>query len=181
MNNGMSLTWNPQDIVSCYIINYLNGDTIIFATLPEDMSENYTTEWNSQTPMGRSAPFISYQNNGSRTVDFSVKLHYDICPDMMDVVKRLKGFTYPKYNGSLVQPPFCYVHFGNMVNMKAVINSISFQWDGTLSSDEIMNQPTGSFTSCNISFNFTELRIDSLPTVSNPLDEGTGSMTNFKL
>lgn len=156
---------NPQNIMTCYIHNMTTGTTITFPAYPEDLSEGYATTFNSTDVMGRSAPYLAYANNAARTVSYSVVLHDDICDNMMSVVEQIKSLVYPIYHGSIVQPPYCRVKFGQMVSMYAVVDSVDFSWSDTVIED---NQ---HFSKVEVSFSFTELRIQSLPTARGTFNE----------
>lgn len=156
----------PSNYIECYIKNLLNNTTIQFVTLPEDISESYNGGVNPQEVLGRSAPFLTYNNNDARSVSYSIKLHEDVCQDMMKVIDELKRLVYPRYTGSVVEPPYCYVKFGDMVSMKAVVNDVSLDWG-----DSILDG-SKHFSRCDVSLSFTEFRNMKLPTVDlNPFEE----------
>lgn len=175
----------PSDLMFCYIVNMLTNERINFVTIPTDLSETHSASFNQQQPMGRSAPYFTFENNEARTISFSIKLHKDLCPDMVNVVNKLKALVYPNYNGSLVQPPYCYVRFGGMVNMMAVCNSVSVNWGGEVgtildegstggkaaSADDGAGDVT-TFSDVSLDIDLTEIRLNSLRTATNVFDEG---------
>ena len=175
-----TMQWNPTQIVPCYIVNLITGMKINFATLPTDVSEDYAASFGSQQPMGRSSPYFNYENSEARTVSYSVTLHKDIVPDMENVVLECKKLVYPKYTGSLVTPPYCYVRFGAMINMTAIVNSVSIEWGGaagtilgdTLDSESLGGNASPTYSDVQLSFSFTELRLRSLMQADNVFDEG---------
>ena len=175
-----TMQWNPTQIVPCYIVNLVTGMKINFATLPTDVSEDYSASFGSQQPMGRSSPYFNYENSEARTVSYSVTLHKDIVPDMENVVLECKKLVYPKYTGSLVTPPYCYVRFGAMINMTAIVNSVSIEWGGaagtilcdTLYSESLGGNASPTYSDVQLSFSFTELRLRSLMQADNVFDEG---------
>ena len=155
-----------SSLVACYIINKITGERITFYTIPAEISESYSASFETQGTIGRSAPFITYSETEARTVSYSVTLHEDICPDLVDIVNKVKALVYPNYAGSIAIPPYCYVKFGDMVSMYAVVNSVSVDWSETVVGD------TQHFSKVEISFDFTEVRLGSIPTSSNPFQEG---------
>ena len=81
----------------------------------------------------------------------------------------LKQLVYPKYNGSIVISPYCFLKFGDMLNCYAVMESIDFSWGDTIIED------SNHFSKCEVNFSFQELRRDSLPTVDNVFKGGKDS------
>lgn len=157
---------NPEKIISCFVINRLTGEIIKFPAFPTDMSESVGVSYSPQTILGRSAPYFSYEGNDARTISFSVKLEDNICPNMAQVVERLKALAYPKYQGSIVRPPYCYVKFGEMVNMNAIIGGVSVSWSG------VVLEGSDHLSVADVSFDFTELRLRTLPQVNGVFNEG---------
>lgn len=167
---GLSYTTSnvaPGNLIPCYIVNKLTGDTIQFMVLPEEVTESYSVSMEPKEIMGRSAPYISYSGNEARTVGYSITLHEDIVQNMMTVIDKLKRLVYPKYTDSHIQPPYQYVKFGDMIDMMAVVTSVSLSWGQTIIEDQ------QHYSQCEVSLEFMELRISSLPSVdANPFQEG---------
>lgn len=173
----------PQEYMTCYIYDLLNDRKIEFKTLPENVSENFASEWSSESVMGRSAPYLAFNGNPSRTVDYSVTLNRDILgdPDFQNTINKCKMLVYPNYvGGGIVTPPYCYVRFGGMIKMFAVVDSVSVSWEGSIISDNSTQYRTvessdpnlNLFSQAEISFSFTEIRTRGqfLPT-GNSLNE----------
>lgn len=154
------------NLVSCFILNKITGERISFYTIPTEISESYSASFETQGTVGRSAPFVTYSETEARTVSYSVTLHEELCTDLLDTVNKIKALVYPNYAGSIAIPPYCYVKFGDMVSMYAVVNSVGIDWDGTVIGD------TQHFSKVEVSFDFTEMRLGSIPTSSNPFQEG---------
>jgi len=99
---------------------------------------------------------------------------------MENVVLECKKLVYPKYTGSLVTPPYCYVRFGAMINITAIVNSVSIEWGGaagtilgdTLDSESLGGNSSPTYSDVQISFSFTEIRARSLMQADNVFDEG---------
>lgn len=143
-----------KDKINCYIKNLVTGTTIEFELIPETVSDNNSASFDAQDIRGRSNPIQGYNTSGPRTVSFSIQLHDDYCKDgILTTVNKLRALTYPAYGGG-VTPPSCYVRFGKMIRMKAVVTSVSVQW----------NKPyrNGVFTQAEVSLDFTEIRNKSL-------------------
>lgn len=122
----------PKDKIPCYIINLtLGGDfKIEFECEPDDISDSSAgASYSSSSVQGRSAPYIGYENNESRSVSFSVTLHDDLCKEgIINTVNRLKSLTYPEYKDGVITPPKVLIHIGNNIKGYFVINSVSVGW-----------------------------------------------------
>lgn len=162
---------SPSNYMTCYIYNLLTNEKIVFQTLPDDVSESYSGEWQSTDVMGRSAPYQAFTGNPARTVDYSVTLNRDILgTDFEKTVDKCKRLVYPRYaNDSIVVPPYCYVRFGGMITMYAIVESVSVSWNGTIIADEDTDPNSNYFSQAEISFSFVELRVSGqgLPIATN--------------
>lgn len=171
---------NPDNYITCYVYNMITDEKIIFKTVPENISESYSADWQSTDIMGRSAPYLAYVSSAARTVSYSVILTRDILGELYkSTVEKCIRLVYPKYmNGGVVAPPFCYVRFGSMVYMFAVVNDVSVEWSGpfigdtyssTVDNKQDIDANDNLFSQAEISFSFTELRTDGqgLPTGNN--------------
>lgn len=158
-------TTNVVPNISFYIKNMLNERIIYLPVYPEELSESFSTNYSQTDLNGRSAPYQTYGGNEARTISLSATLHQDLCDettgDLQTIVMYLKQLVYPKYNGSIVIPPYCFLKFGNMLNCYAIMDSIDFNWGETI----IANSKY--FSKCEVNFSFQELRKNSLPTVDN--------------
>lgn len=171
---------SPADYMTCYLYNMLTDEKIIFKTLPESVSESYSADWQMTDIMGRSAPYAAYIGSAARTVSYSVTLMRDILgSSFKSTVERCIRLVYPKYvNGGVVAPPFCYVRFGGMISMFAIVNDVSVEWSGsiightygsTVKNKTNFDANENLYSQADISFSFTELRVDGqgLPTGDN--------------
>lgn len=155
---------SPGKLITCYIRNAITEKTISFNVIPEEISESVDATWDTMDIRGRSAPYFGFSGNGARTVSYSITLHDDLCPDLEKTVKDLKGLVYPKYLGSVVTPPYCYVKFGNMVNMYAIVNSVNVSWSGVIIGDN--NKTNAHYSTAEVSIEFSELRKNGIPTAT---------------
>lgn len=171
--------YDLSKLINCFIINQVNHDSITFPTVPEELQIQYSPQFNDQEIAGRSAPFITYNNTSAREISLDLTLHRELCK-LDEIVNKLKALAYPKYQGSIVRPPWCYVHFGYMLNIYAVCTDISINYNGTLidvdGSKDIYNSNIDNismgFSMCEVNIGLKELRLQSIPTMENPLDEG---------
>ena len=148
----------PSEYITCYIYNMITGEMIEFVTLPDSVSETFSASWNSHEVLGRSAPYYNYSGNDARSVSYGVKLFKDaLGEDFIKVVRQIESLVYPQYTGSLAIPPYCYVRFGGMVKMFAIVNSVSVQWGDTIIADDFVDANENTFSTADISIDFTEL------------------------
>ena len=165
--SGSSLP-DPNQILSCFIINMRTGKVITFPAYPRDFTEGYSTNFEPFDARGRSAGYYAYNNNGPRSLGYSVTLQDDLC-DVMKVVDNLRSLVYPEYVGSYVKPPYCYLHIGSIVDCYAIMDNIDFSWGGD---DAPVLDGSDHYSKVDVTFSFTELRIKSLPTVRGVFNEG---------
>lgn len=156
---------DPNSIIVCYILNMLTNEVIKFPAYPPELSESYSSSYTTTDIAGRSAPYFSYGGNPARSFDYSVTVQEDIVKDLKLLVNKIKGLVYPIYYGSLVQPPYCYVKFGDMISSYAIVESVSFTWGET-----VLDGST-TFSKVDISFSFQEMRQNSLPTATGTFNE----------
>jgi hypothetical protein len=143
--------------------------------IPTELSETFNTGWNSQDIPGRSAPYYSFTGNDARSVSFSITLHDDINEDLMETVDALRRACYPRYSGNIIEPPYFYIKFGEMVNMVGTMGGLSYTWEGSIISKNTLDdsRPLQHFSKVDISLDFNELRVRRLPTIDlNPFEEG---------
>lgn len=145
-------------LIHCYVINLLTDTKITFKVPPEELTESVSASFEPQEIRGRSAPFFSYNSNGARTVSFTVTLHEEYCAGgIWKTVNQLKALVYPTYSGSIVRPPKCYVRFGSMVGMRAIIENVSVSWEKPYIQD------VGKrivFNKASVSLEFTEYMVN---------------------
>lgn len=169
---------SPDDLITCYIYNLITDEKIEFVVIPDGVNETYQAEWTTQDVIGRSAPFIAFMNNPARSVDYSIQLDRDILGDPFyaETIDKCKRLVYPNYTaGGLVIPPYCYVRFGGIVKMFAIVDSVGVSWSGTIISDNEVVPSSGNvysgntdpnenlYSQCELSFSFTELRTRNQP------------------
>lgn len=166
---------NPETYITCYIYNLITNEKIQFRTTPEGVSESYQASWQSQDVLGRSAPYLAYTGNPARSADYSVVLDRNLLgdPDFQNTIDQCKRLVYPKYTGGgIVIPPYCYVRFGGMLKMFAIVESVNVSWSGPFISSSTGSQPGSNtyssaqsqdpnknlMSQCEISFSFQEIR-----------------------
>ena len=136
-----------------YIYLYHTDEYFIIPQYPEHVSDTMDTSFGMQNALSRTAPVLSYNNSGPRSVLFDLKLHRDMMNDVnasgsnvqinggsssigddyIDIlIKKLQSVSLPTYDGSskLVTPPMVAVRFGQEIFIKGVVNTaISVNYD----------------------------------------------------
>lgn len=159
-----NISYASAHLIQCYIINLLSDSVIRFRLIPDDFSESLSANYEQQEIRGRSAPFISYNATGARTVSLSVTLYDEFCDEgILPTVNKLKALVYPSYEGSIVLAPKCFVRFGHMIGMRAVVDSVGVNWEKpilfSLDGKQVFNK-------AEVSLEFTEIINTEIPTVT---------------
>lgn len=137
-----------DESVECYIKNLITGTTVKFRALPDELSESIESSFEEQPIRGRSEAYQGYSNTGPYSVSFDVTLYDDYCENgIQNTINNLKALAYPDYSGTIISP-LCYVRFGNMISMKAIVSSVSIS----------RSKPyrDGVYLSATVGFEFTE-------------------------
>lgn len=124
-----------------YIYLYHTKTFIILPVYPDGIGDASIANFNTTTPLARSAPIYSYMNSGPRTVTINLKLHremmamvnrdvsnvkLDVGDDYVDTLaKQIQAVAYPVYSSSskMVDPPLVALRIGNEIFIKGVVNS----------------------------------------------------------
>lgn len=168
---------NPETYITCYIRNMITDETITFATTPDSVTENVSASWSSHEVLGRSAPYYNYGGNDARSVSYGVKLFKDALGDkFLTTIRQCQSLVYPQYQGVFAVPPYCYVRFGGMVKMFAIVNSVSVSWDGVFIATDESDPNINTLSTADISFDFTEL-ISGSHKIPQALPGGSGLWT----
>lgn len=160
--------------ISCYIIDLLTDTTLRFSLIPDELSETVSASWDTTDIRGRTAPFIGYSGNSARTVSYSLTLHAEYVPnrDILSMVNKLKSLCYPRIEGAIITPPICYVRFGDMVKMRAIVENISVSWEKPIIDNRV-------FSKAEVSMEFTQFYSSKdLPTHSSMIKDGGNSFNS---
>lgn len=146
------------------IINMNTGRIIEVYLLPDEFSDSNAANFSEIALQGRSAPLIAYENSGPRQLTMTLQLHHDMQPGgILQAVNNLKALTYPKYSAR-VQPPKCYIRFGNMVKATAVCTDASVSWKKPYRD--------GIYLNADVSLSFKTLQ--ELPLSTEDVENGKG-------
>ena len=65
-------------MIDNYIYLYHVDEFIVIPTFPDSITDTLSANFNSSTPLSRSAPIYSYASSGPRTMQINLDLHRDM-------------------------------------------------------------------------------------------------------
>ena len=72
---------------------------ITFDINPDSFEDSKNTEFAEIQIPGMSHPRLQFTNGSTRTVSFTVYLHYGATDDVPKAIRTLQAWLYPEYNG----------------------------------------------------------------------------------
>lgn len=118
---------------------------------PESMSENLSSSFVKESPVGSTYPHAAFANTQPQTVSISFIASSDYLPKqygtMKDYINTIKQMVKPEYSGNLVLPPEVYVHVSD-IEFTGVCDSISVEYKNIFTS-------TGRMVMATINCGFT--------------------------
>lgn len=154
-----------------YIYMYHTKTGIVLPNYPDNMTDSTTANFQSNNPLGRSAPIYSYANSGPRTISFQFQLHREMLEqvnhnnpsnifpgdDYVDrLVKEIQAAALPNYASSekMVDPPLVACRIGNEVYIKGVIQgAVTVSYSGPILSGKYDDK----YALCNVGFQISEV------------------------
>lgn len=152
-----------------YIYLYHTDTWVYLPMYPDQIQDSMKVSFQETNALSRTAPVLSYNNSGPRTVQFNLSLHRDmfndanmnysnlkvkIGDDYVDtMIKQLQSIALPKYQATSksVVPPMIAVRFGDEIFVKGVVNSqISVTYKKPILSN-------GKYAQLDIAFTVTEV------------------------
>lgn len=149
------------NMIDNYIYFYHIDKFMLIPCYPDSIADQMGVDFQSSTPLSRSAPIFSYSKSGPRSFNINIKLHRDMMQDInynrsnyvlnnlaagdlnddyVDALaKELQAAAIPNYLASskTVKPPMIAVRFGNEIFCKGVIqSSVTVTYSGPLLSYE---------------------------------------------
>ena len=131
-------------------------------TFPENISDGFTANWQTQDILGRTSPMAAYSSTGFRTVSFDLQLHRELVFDntnynnyvrgksqatknsnyshileIEEILTALKLACYPLYANNGLVSPTIYFRFGQWT-CKGFLESISYNWKPPIIDDKFM-------------------------------------------
>ena len=88
------------------LVDVETAQRITFDLNPDSFSDNKSNELAEINIPGMSHPRLQFTNGSSRTLDFTIFLHYAVTQDVPSAIKILQAWLYPEYeNGHLKKAP----------------------------------------------------------------------------
>ena len=118
-----------------YIYFHHTNLGIVIPVDPDTISDSTTANFQSSTPLSRSAPIYSYSNSGPRSVSVNFTIHRDLCNEYNNLgydavealITNLDQMVLPDYNsaGKIVNPPLVSLKLRDDIFIKGVVNQSS--------------------------------------------------------
>lgn len=156
-------------ILDSYMYFYHTQNYIVLPTIPEQVTDSLSANFQSTSILSRSAPIYTYSNSGPRSIQVSLRLHRDMMDDanynksnftielgddyVDTLVKQIQAVALPRYDSStkLVDPPIVALRLGNEVFIKGVVvGGLTVTYSGAIRQDR-------KYSVVDISFNINEI------------------------
>lgn len=72
---------------------------ITFDINPDSFEDNKSTEFAEIPIPGMSHPRLQFSNGSTRTLNFTIYLHYGAAADVPNAIRTLQAWLYPEYDG----------------------------------------------------------------------------------
>lgn len=130
------------NMIENYIYLHHTKTLIIIPQYPDSISDTMQSNFQSSSPIARSAPIFSYASSGPRVVQVAVRVHRDMMKQLnynnrtlgLDInvgddyvdtmIKQLQACALPRYATAqkMVDPPLVSVRWGTDIYCKGVIS-----------------------------------------------------------
>lgn len=168
--NKLSLSREYKyQMIDNYIYLYHLNTFLILPAFPDSVNDVLPVNFQSSTPLSRSAPIYSYASSGPRSIQVHFKLHRDMMKqinynlsnatlelgdDYIDyLIKALQAASLPKYDATtkLVNPPIVALRLGNQIFIKGIIQgNISLTYNYPI-------LPDGKYSNVDVNFQICEI------------------------
>lgn len=81
------------------LIDTESAARITFNINPDMFEENKSTEFAEIPISGMSHPRLPFTNGSTRTLNFTIYLHYGAAADVPNAIRTLQAWLYPEYDG----------------------------------------------------------------------------------
>lgn len=152
-----------------YIYFYHTGVLLQIPTYPENIGDHSQANFNSNTPLSRSAPIYSYANSGPRSISFQFQLHRDMMKQVQGnfsspvinsnedyteiLINNLEACSVPKYSDTskMIDPPMAALKIENSIFIKGVVKGgVGVDWHLPMLRD-------GKYAYADVSFTIEEV------------------------
>jgi len=125
-----------NDLIPLAFTRLIGNDerTIQFRAFLDDLSDNYTGDWQGTKYVGRAEDFYTYQGF-KRDISFSFKIAAMSKPELLPLYNKLNHLvaqTAPSYDGSgsFMRGTLTRIRLGHyLYNLNGFINSVGITWD----------------------------------------------------
>lgn len=136
------------NMIDNYIYLYHTDTFIVIPAYPENFTDSMSVQYNTESPLMRSAPIFTYSSSGPRQINVTINMHREMMQqinygvsnakvalndDYVDeLIKQIQAAVLPKYSASakMVDPPLVAIRFGNEIFCKGVISgSVDVTYD----------------------------------------------------
>lgn len=185
----------PGLIPSCFIVNTRSPDKrIAFVSMPASISQDFSADWRSETPVGRIEPIRVFEHTNATTLGFELQFYAqgNAGKDVLDQIDMLRAFTVStteRIPGGAADstptelpPPLALLIIGTFIRSFVIIKSVNVTWMEPYTSGDIMPMVAKAELSMEIvqfatnaqNTGISELAADQLATTIQPLNRSSG-------
>ena len=131
VNTNNSVIGNPF-YAKCIV--KVGSTTLNMPCYPESVEDGTRANYSTTDLLGRSEPFLIYNNTSGREMSFTFNMHREMTnnEDEIDkIVKVIESGVYPKY-GSDIAPQKVEVKIGNQIYISGVMKDEHTSWSGPI-------------------------------------------------
>jgi len=167
-------------IIDNFIYLFHTNEIIVMPSFADSASDTLMANFQSETPLTRSAPIYSYVSSGPRTIQFEFNLRRDMMSqinyqisnvkpdageDYVDyMIKAVQASALPEYEMALkmVNPPMIAVKNGDDIFIKGVVNgAVTVSYTPPIiygvNADGSRNESMNRYANVTIGFNVSEV------------------------
>ena len=122
----------------------VGSTTLNMPCYPETIEDGTQANYSTTELLGRSEPFLIYNNTSGREISFTFNMHREMTnnEDEIDrIVKVIESGVYPKY-GSDIAPQKVEVKIGNQIYISGVMKNERTSWSGPIDINKDQNGNT---------------------------------------
>ena len=131
VNTNNTVVGNPF-YAKCIV--KVGSTTLNMPCYPETIEDGTQANYSTTELLGRSEPFLIYNNTSGREISFTFNMHREMTnnEDEIDrIVKVIESGVYPKY-GSDIAPQKVEVKIGNQIYISGVMKNERTSWSGPI-------------------------------------------------
>ena len=124
---------SAEQIRAAAIIREDTREVLYFQSMPQEIGDTSTPNWNDVQILGRSEPIRVYANTSARTFTFPLQFHAfsDAREDVVNKVNFLRALQFPRYVRNVaLNPPVFFLVIGDWLNERLICKSADVAWRG---------------------------------------------------